>query len=113
MIKERKVQDIEAGGLLGRMLTGLVHGCSLRAFAGMDKKFTVGDTCRGCGICERVCQVGNIQMTDGKPNWLHHCEQCLACLQWCPEEAIQVGTKTEGRTRYHHPEIRANDLMPS
>jgi MinD superfamily P-loop ATPase len=58
-----------------------------------------------------VCQVENIEMKDGKPTWLHHCEQCLACLQWCPQEAIQVGRKTEGRKRYHHPEITASDLM--
>jgi len=28
-------------------------------------------------------------MFDGRPVWQHHCEQCFACLQWCPKEAIQ------------------------
>ncbi|MBN1673737.1 MAG: hypothetical protein JXR37_22005 [Kiritimatiellae bacterium] len=46
-----------------------------------------------------------------KPSWLHRCEQCLACLHWCPQEAIQVGKKTVGRARYHHPDVRARDLM--
>ncbi|MCK5132210.1 MAG: EFR1 family ferrodoxin [Candidatus Sabulitectum sp.] len=82
-----------------------------KAFANGDRKFTLNETCNSCGICEKVCQVGNIEMKNGKPNWLHSCEQCLACLQWCPQEAIQVGRKTAGRKRYHHPEIKASDLM--
>jgi MinD superfamily P-loop ATPase len=71
----------------------------------------VGESCNGCELCRKVCQVDNIRIEDGRPVWQHHCEQCLACIQWCPQEAIQVGTKTIGRTRYHHPEIKATDLM--
>lgn len=112
VIEAKKVQEVEMGGLLGRLvLTGLIYNSSIGFFANLDKKFTVYTACNGCGICERVCQVGNITMKDGKPDWLHHCEQCLACLHWCPQEAIQVGKKTEGRKRYHHPEINAKDLM--
>lgn len=112
VVKERKVQDVEMGSLLGRIfLTELVYNLSKRFFAKMDKKFAVGEGCTGCGICERVCPVGNIKMEDGKPNWLHHCEQCLACLQWCPQEAIEFSKMTVGRKRYHHPEIAAKDLM--
>jgi len=112
VIKEKKVQEVEMGGLLGRVvLTGLIYNFSIGFFANQDKKFTADKTCNSCGICEKVCQVGNIKMKDGKPEWLHNCEQCLACLHWCPQEAIQVGKNTKGRKRYHHPEIKANDLM--
>jgi len=34
----------------------------------------------------------------------------MACIQWCPVEAIQVGKRTRGRRRYHHPEVTAHDL---
>ncbi|MGA1869886.1 MAG: EFR1 family ferrodoxin [bacterium] len=111
-IKEKKVQEVEMGGLLGRLiLTGFIHRLSKGAFAKQDNKFVVGKECNSCGICEKVCQVGNIQMEDGRPRWLHHCEQCLACIHWCPQEAIQVGKKTIGRKRYHHPEVKVRDLM--
>jgi Pyruvate/2-oxoacid:ferredoxin oxidoreductase delta subunit len=47
----------------------------------------------------------------GKPIWQHTCEQCFACLQWCPEEAIQYGKNTKKKRRYHHPEIRLRDMF--
>jgi ferredoxin len=76
-----------------------------------DKKYWTDDKCTGCGICEKVCPVYNIKMHDGRPVWLHHCEHCLACLQWCPVEAIQYKKITIGRKRYHHPEVKAADIM--
>jgi Fe-S-cluster-containing hydrogenase component 2 len=59
----------------------------------------------------RVCPVGNIRLVDGRPKWQHRCEQCLACLQWCPEQALQFGKHTARRERYHHPQISVKDLM--
>lgn len=111
VVKEKKVQEVEMGGLIGRVITGLVYRFAMGAFPKGDKKFTLLETCNSCGICEKVCPVDNLEMKDGKPSWLHSCEQCLACLQWCPQEAIQVRKKTVGRKRYHHPEIKVNDLM--
>jgi len=37
-------------------------------------------------------------------------EQCLACIQWCPAEAIQYGKNTAAKKRYHHPEIKLSDM---
>jgi ferredoxin len=76
-----------------------------------DQKFLVQDTCDGCGICAKVCPADNIILKDGKPNWQHHCENCLGCLQWCPKEAIQYGKTTIDRKRYHQPEIRLKEIM--
>jgi len=50
-------------------------------------------------------------MINEKPSWLHRCEQCLACLQWCPQEAIQYGEKTVKYPRYHHPEVVLKDIL--
>ncbi|MBN2039179.1 MAG: EFR1 family ferrodoxin [Spirochaetes bacterium] len=78
----------------------------------MEKNFHFDEKCNSCGICEKVCPVGNIEMnSDGKPEWQGKCELCLACMQWCPEEAIQFGDKTSSWGRYHHPEIKVQELF--
>ena len=77
----------------------------------MDKSFSADEKCTGCGICEKICPALNILLIDGKPAWQHHCEQCFACLQWCPEEAIQYGRNTAKKKRYHHPEITLKDML--
>jgi ferredoxin len=84
---------------------------SRRAVHRKDRYFSVNDACTSCGTCADVCPVGNISMEDGIPSWLHRCEQCFACLHWCPEEAIDWGGATRGRGRYHHPEVSLEDMM--
>jgi len=78
---------------------------------GMDSGFLSTSRCNGCGICEKVCSQRNIRMENMRPAWLHHCEQCMACLQWCPEEAIELGKATVGRKRYRCPDSRASDFF--
>lgn len=82
-----------------------------RNIAQWDEKFGATEKCTGCGICTRVCPVTNIKMEGKRPIWQHHCERCLACLQWCPHEAIEYGNNTVGRKRYHHPDVAAKDIM--
>lgn len=77
----------------------------------MDKKFRATVKCNHCKICEKICPVNNIEMVNALPAWRHRCEQCMACLQWCPPEAIEHGKVTEGRKRYHHPDIKIDDLI--
>ena len=76
-----------------------------------DEKFIVTEKCNGCGQCAKVCLAGNIKMADNHPMWQHHCERCLACIQWCPCEAIEYGKKTAGRRRYRNPNITAEDII--
>lgn len=75
-----------------------------------DKSFIVRDNCNSCEICAKVCPVGNIEITNGKPRWLHHCENCFACFKWCPQDAI-VGKIVEYATRFHHPEVKLADFI--
>ena len=75
-----------------------------------DKAYYVTDKCNGCGLCEKVCPVHNIEMKDGKPVWLHHCENCLACYEWCPNRAIGGTIATKGHF-YRHPELTVADMI--
>lgn len=75
-----------------------------------DRSFFVSKRCDGCGICSRVCPVGNIKIMDKNPRWLHKCENCYACFQWCPIAAIN-GDIAEFEKRHHHPDINLTDIM--
>ena len=80
--------------------------------------FYYDEKCTSCGICERVCLAERVQMVDGGPVWQEevNCHGCFACLNYCPEESIQVTSKwylrshTDQNGRYHHPEIKAKDI---
>jgi formate hydrogenlyase subunit 6/NADH:ubiquinone oxidoreductase subunit I len=106
---ERK--KVERGPLWQNIPFSWIYKLSLRQVSKMDKKFWVDDKCNSCGICTKVCPAGNIEMINEKPEWLHRCEQCFACLQWCPQEAIQCGKKTVKYLRYHHPEVILKDML--
>jgi ferredoxin len=75
-----------------------------------DEAFLTTGKCTGCGLCAEVCPVCNIKMEDRRPVWRHDCERCLACIHWCPCEAIEYGKKTAGRRRYHNPNIKIEDI---
>lgn len=53
-----------------------------------DIPFTISETCVSCGLCSKVCPCANIELKDGKPTFLHHCAQCMACVTSCPNRAI-------------------------
>ncbi len=107
--KERA--KIERGPFWQNILFSLLYKLSFRQVPHMDKKFWADEKCNSCGICAKVCPAANIEMNKGKPSWLHGCEQCFACLQWCPQEAIQYGEKTVRYQRYHHPEVILKDAL--
>jgi len=78
-----------------------------------DEKFTATDKCVGCGLCAKVCPVHNIKMENQRPCWQHSCEQCLACIHWCPCEAIEYGKNTIRRARYRNPHVTLEDIIVS
>jgi ferredoxin len=77
----------------------------------LDAKYTAGNNCTSCGLCEKICPVRNIRLESGRPEWLHRCEQCCACISWCPAKAIEYGSKTASRNRYSNPRIKAGELI--
>ena len=87
-----------------------MHAVMLKKITTYDTNFTINEACIDCGVCEKVCPRNNIDNTNGKRSWKGNCEQCMACIQWCPKEAIQYKKVTQKRKRYHNPEVQAKDL---
>jgi len=81
-----------------------------RLFPFMAKLYRSTKKCNGCGICEKVCPTNTVKMVNGKPKWGKGCTQCVACIQFCPQQAIEFGFSTKFRTRYHHPNVTAGDI---
>lgn len=107
--KERKIEK-DTPVLISSLFSVLYRFASPK-IPGMDSEFWSDEKCNGCRVCENVCPVSNIKITDGRPVWLHKCQQCFACLQWCPQEAIQYKKSTISRKRYRNPNIKLNDYI--
>ena len=76
-------------------------------FAIGSNRFYATDTCISCGICAKVCPTGTISLSgDGKPEWADTFVQCVACIHRCPVRAIEYGTISLKKGRYHHPEFK-------
>lgn len=88
-----------------RLKSGLVNRLFYPLFVGA-KGYYVTEACIGCGKCEKLCPLNNIQMSQNKPIWGTRCTQCMACICGCPVEAIEYKNKTQGKERYWCPEER-------
>ncbi len=77
------------------------------------QKFSTSSSCISCGCCEKTCPVDNINLVNGKPRWKGDCQECLACLHFCPMGSIEFGNRTAGRKRYHHPKISNMEIIQS
>jgi Pyruvate/2-oxoacid:ferredoxin oxidoreductase delta subunit/NAD(P)H-dependent FMN reductase len=69
------------------------------------RNFKVYESCTGCGICVKACPTASIKIVDKKPLWSSTCEQCMRCVNYCPNEAIYqtMGGDTKGKNKYLEP----------
>ena len=86
--------------LYDRFMSGPVNPIFYKFFVKADA-FTVSDACIGCGQCAKLCPMNNVTLKDGKPVWGKACTHCMACICYCPKEAIEYGKKSVGQPRYH------------
>ena len=95
--------------LLG--VKGKVGSFVLRKIFGTERKRVTSD-CTHCGICERVCPVNNITVSDENVSFGDKCADCFACIHWCPEKAIRYGIlKVNSKSHYTNPAVCAADIM--
>ena len=67
------------------------NACPQKAITTNDQGIRVVDTdkCIGCGACVSVCPRGNYALTAEGVKMQGDCEFCFACIQNCPQRAIQ------------------------
>lgn len=75
-----------------------------------DNSFKTNKKCNGCGICVKVCPVDNISLMNSKPIWHNSCENCFACYQWCPSNALE-GEIVQFQRKYHFDDITVKDMI--
>ncbi len=92
----------EESGVKGKLLSGIINKVYYPLVV-KDKKFYAKDDCTGCGLCDKKCPLGNISMADGKPSWNGNCTHCMACISYCPAEAIEYGKASKDKERYICP----------
>lgn len=61
--------------------------------------------CNGCGLCERICPVGNIKKSLRKPRFGTRCIFCERCLNLCPQNSIHF-LFSRWRPQYKAPGFR-------
>lgn len=126
-IKHRKHRAFPRMSPITRRRFKKVMGPYLAIEKEYDKGFFTDKRCSGCGTCAKVCPTHNISIEEKRPVWNHHCHGCNACVVYCPTKAIQFRTPQayveldtiitkmlrlpEKRKRYHHPMVKAKDLM--
>lgn len=86
--------------LYDRFMSGPVNPVFYRFFVKAEA-FRATSACIGCGKCVELCPLNNIRLENGKPLWGKNCTHCMACICYCPKEAIEYGKKSRGKPRYH------------
>ena len=100
------INALKKGGYNSGIFGKAANGVMYRFYNLMrgTKKFYSDESCISCGLCEKVCPVAAVKITNGKPVWTKSkCAHCAACISRCPVSAIQYGSKTKNRTRYVNP----------
>ncbi len=92
--------------VINKFYNGFLNKCNKT-----DNDFWIDSSCNNCKICEKICPVDNITITVNNIKWNNRCEFCLACLQWCPQKAIQYKKNTLHKLRYQNPEVTLNEML--
>ncbi len=62
----------------------------------------IKNRCIGCGRCVKECPDENLEMQEGKAEFLrgNDCLRCMRCIGICPVNAILFGERSRGKGRY-------------
>jgi epoxyqueuosine reductase QueG len=65
--------------------------------------------CNRCRTCEKVCPKSNIKVGE-KPEFLHRCEGCYACIHHCPQKAIHLRSE-KSSTRFINGNVKLKEII--
>ena len=97
--------SVPRNNLYDRVMSGPVNPIFYQFFV-KAAAFHANDACIGCGQCVKNCPMNNIVLENGKPIWGNQCTHCMACICYCPTEAIEYGKKSIGKPRYHFEQLK-------
>ncbi len=105
----QRIKQSETGDFMNRkmpyVLSKIVHHVWYKEMR-KTKHLSVGNSCVGCGLCERNCPVSSIKLCERKPKWIEeNCVMCLSCLHHCPKFAIEYGRNTKNHGQYIHDSL--------
>jgi ferredoxin len=80
-----------------------------RQFDTGDKQFVFHNNCNRCKICEKVCPKSNIKIGI-KPEVLHRCDGCYACIHHCPQNAIHLKSERSS-TRFINRNVKLQEII--
>lgn len=106
-ILEKKINTISGGN----SILDWYYKKQIGRVSKLDVHFSVSNNCISCGKCMEVCATENIVMKNGRPQFQHHCNQCMGCIQFCPQKAINYKNITQNRGRYTHPKVKYQKLV--
>jgi ferredoxin/flavodoxin len=110
-IRERRQAVPEGNGSALLRIGGSITRTLAITLYNTPRRFRATEKCNRCRTCERICPVQNITVTEDAVRWGKNCTQCYACIHWCPKEAIEIGGRTSGKPRYHHPDVTFADML--
>lgn len=113
------------------LISKFIYRKYLKECENNSANFVVDNSCIGCGLCSSLCPTKNIKAAPGaqvfspceaenetaekavtffRPGFSNKCQQCFACVHWCPQKAIHYTEKTRGKNRYHNPSITMEEI---
>ena len=106
--KIKKDPNIKIATFLSETFNGFL---GIKDIHSTRAEYFTTNACVHCGICEKLCPVGNIKESSTTVSFGANCQQCMACIQWCPQRAISHPNVPKDRKRYHHPDITVEDML--
>jgi ferredoxin len=106
-IKDRKRWHVSAP-LMSKVGTAVFGGLTSMA-SKRGAGWIVGEDCSKCGICAKVCPVGNIAVSD-KVSFGDKCEMCLGCVHNCPNGAMRLKSEKSSK-RWRHPDVSIKEII--
>ena len=88
-----------------RLIDLLLKGALKGMEQNLRRRLYADESCSRYGTCVAVCPTGAVTMPSrGTPRFSERCILCMRCVHQCPEEAIQIGTRSAGKFRWKGPD---------